>query len=204
MSNSELDKARMQLRNARVGAPEELPDDEPQMNSGAYSQPQIPVVSEGNEVAPQLDIPVGGEVTVLDFMQATKTIQYVDMPWPSKKKTVKIKKFCKGELDKISSPFFSKTLKLDLTQLGGKQGGATPMNFDVSMELFAEMEKNMVELGMSFYKDNKGNQIITRHYIDNFMSSEDFQELSGIIQKVNPNALMTSVKQQEQTQEVKN
>jgi hypothetical protein len=198
--NNDLEKARAQMRNAQVTPPEELPEDQPRMPQGPATSHQSEMVEEDS----MSNIPTGGEVTVMDFMQATRSIHYIDMPWPSKGKTVKIKKFCKGELDKISAPFFQKTLKLDLTQFGGQGGKSTPMNFDISMELFGEMEKNMVELGLSFYKDNKGNPIINRKYIDEFMSSEDYQELSGIIQKVNPSALMTNVKQQEQVQEVKN
>lgn len=206
--NIALEKARAQMRTAQVSAPEEMPDiPEEQMQTTAPRP-----ISSGHQVASQpverpetgSDALNGGEVTVMDFMQATRAVQFVDQLWPSKGKVIKVKKFSKGELDKISAPFFQKTLKLDLTQFGGNQGNNVPMNFDLSMALFSEMEKVMVELGLSFYKDSRGEPVINRNYIDNFMSSEDFQELSTIVQRVNPNALMTSVRQQERVNETKN
>jgi hypothetical protein len=196
--NEEFEKARLQMQNAQRGAPQPVEDE--------VAVPASPARFVAPGASPQpvsqvADASSAGEMTVVDFLQAASQSKFVDKVWASKGKRVKIKKFTKGELDRISSPLFKRTMKLDLSKMGGGKDSA--MNVDISMDLFMEMEKILVEVGMSYYTDNRGQQVITREYIDNVMTDEDFKELATIIKEVNPKALVAGIESQQEVAETK-
>lgn len=194
MSNDaeRMEKARQMMNHARtIGAPEEVRE-EPL---------PAPVMPQGQGAMMH---PSGmAEMTIDDFMSAANRDPFVVKEWKTKGKIIRVKKFCKGELDRISSPLLSRSVSLDVAG-GDKKGGGMPTKLEISLETFLEMEKIMVELGMSYYKDQNGKPIINRVYIDKVMSDNEFKELSAIIQEVNPNALQASAKREETITELKN
>lgn len=194
--SEEFDRARAQMHNANRTAPEPVEDNNALSgNPPRFVAPPSEVQSTTQQTNNQADVS-GGEMSVLDFMQAASQPKFTDKLWVSKGKKIKVKKFTKGELDRISAPLFKRTMKLDLAKMGNSKEGNS-MNVDISMDLFMEMEKLLVEIGMCHYVDNRGNSVINRDYIDNVMTDDDFKELSVLIKEVNPRALMAGMESQE-------
>jgi len=187
---TDLEKAREEMRNATPQAPRPYQED-----TTIMSNDQVPTMPTMQPIAqpqqPQ-NVNAAEAMTVADFLSAANSPMFVDKLWESKGKKVQIKKFKKGDLDKISAPLLSKTMKLDLNS-AASGGKAQEMNLDISMSVFSDMEKIMVELGMSAYKDGRGQAVINRDYIDNVMPEDDFKELSALIREVNPKALMGNI-----------
>jgi hypothetical protein len=192
--DEELAKARAQMNQTPLQPPRPF-EEEPVSNS-IPNQPQMQSPQNMNNGG------VADAMTVVDFLNAANAPQYVDKYWASKGKKVQIKKFKKGDLDKISAPLMSKTMKLDLNAAAAGSKNQT-MNLDLSMGVFNEMEKIMVELGMSAYKDGRGQPVINREYIDNVMPEDDFKELSDLIREVNPKALMGGATMAQDTEDTK-
>lgn len=185
-----IEKAKAALANAgKVGQPQEYVEEvdkdvvEPGMSAG-----DMGIVDTSGD---KKDVMLSGdavEMTVNDFLSApTARQQYVDKLWKSKNRIIKIKKFTKGETDRISSPLMQKSVAIEISDDKDTKNKKTP-KLDVSMETFIEMEKIMVELGMSYYKQN-GKQVIDRAYIDKVLVEDEFKELSALVQEVNPNAM---------------
>lgn len=200
----DFEKAKAQMRSAQRTSPEAVEEEQ----EGAPAAPARFVAPQAQGVPANTMMENGtnnmsnissGEVTVVDFLQAASQPKFIEKVWASKGKTLKIKKFTKGELDRISSPLFKRTMKLDLAKMGAA-GGA--MNVDISMDLFMEMEKILVEIGMSYYTHNN-QPVITREYIDNVMTDDDFKELSALVKEVNPKALMAGVEGQQEVADAK-
>lgn len=104
---------------------------------------------------------------------------------------MKIKKFTKGDNDRVSSPLMKKSVSVEISD--EDEATKAKPRLDISMETFIEMEKIMVELGLSYYqKDNK--QLIDRAYIDKVLTGEEFKELAGLIREVNPEAISATAK----------
>ena len=201
--NEELDRARAQMQNAGRSAPQPVEDD----SSAPSAQPSAPprfVSQPSQEMAPSNNSQdmSAGEMSVLDFMQAAAQPKFADKFWASKGKKIKVKKFSKGELDRISSPLFKRTMKLDLSKMGNSKDAGS-MNVDISMDLFMEMEKLLVEIGMCYYVDNRNQPVITREYIDTSMTDDDFKELSALIKEVNPKALVAGMESQQEIADAK-
>ena len=180
----ELARAREQMNTAAVNAPEPY---EEETNMSDNSIPRPPVTT---QVPSQTsDSTSGGAMTIMDFMDLANSSKFVDKLWTSKGKTVQIKKFTKGDLDKISAPLLRKTMKLDLNTAGKKN---QQMNLDISMDIFGEMEKIMLEIGLSAYQNDRGQAVINRTYIDDVMTDEDFKEIIAIVKEVNPKAMIAT------------
>lgn len=201
--SEDFEKAKAQMRSAARTSPEAVEEEETVGTAtGAparFVAPQAQGMPANNMVDNGANAMSSGEVTVVDFLQAASQPKFIDKVWASKGKTIKIKKFTKGELDRISSPLFKRTMKLDLAKMGAAGGS---MNVDISMDLFMEMEKILVEIGMSYYVHNN-QPVITREYIDNVMTDEDFKELSALVKEVNPKALMAGVEGQQEVADAK-
>jgi len=189
----ELARAREMMQQSTITAPEPY-QEETNMSENSIPNMQ-PTMNQ-----PQAQPSNGGAMTVMDFMSLASSNKFVDKLWESKGKTVQIKKFTKGDLDRISSPLLRKTMKLDLNTAGQKE---QQMNLDISMDIFSEMEKIMVEIGLSAYKDNRGQPVITRSYIDDVMTDEDFKELVGLVKEVNPKAMIASAQTSQELEATK-
>lgn len=190
----ELAKAREAMRSVQPTPPEPYKENTEMSNNSIPAQQPM-------QQPMQQPAQSNNNITVLDFLNAANAPKFVDKNWASKGKTVQIKKFTKGDLDKISSPLLRKTMRLDLNAAAGK--GQQAMNMDVSMDVFTEMEKIMVEIALSSYLDGKNKPVISREYIDNVMTDEDFKELVGIIREVNPKAMMATLDTPEETEATK-
>ena len=194
--NDELTRAREQMRQAEPKKPEPYQEETDMSENSTPMAPMTPNMptQENNTTM------TGGAMTIMDFMDLANSSKFVDKLWKSKGKTVQIRKFTKGDLDKISAPLLRKTMKLDLNTAGKKD---QQMNLDISMDIFGEMEKIMVEIGLSSYKDSRGACVINRTYIDDVMTDEDFKELVELVKEVNPKAMIATAEANEEIAEAK-
>lgn len=195
----ELARAREEMKKAKITAPEPYIE-ETDMTDHSSIPVQPHTHEQQHEPQQHASATSSGAMTVLDFMNLASASKYVDKLWESKGKTVQIKKFTKGDLDKISAPLLKKTMKLDLNTAGQRE---QQMNLDISMDIFSEMEKIMLEIGLSAYKDNRNQPVITRGYIDDVMTDEDFKDLVALVKEVNPKAMAASVEASKETEEAK-
>jgi hypothetical protein len=184
----EVERARMAMNGAKGSLPEEYKEKNSSSELSAEERAELnsPVASVGSFSNGE-----AVEMTVDDFLAATKRDHYVSKTWESKKRIVKIKKFTKGDNDRVSSPLMKKTVAIEISD--DKDPSKSKPKLDVSMETFTEMEKIMVEVGLSYYqKDNR--PLIDRAYIDKVLTADEFKELVTLVQEVNPEAMAASAK----------
>jgi hypothetical protein len=193
----EIERARMAMGGAKSGAlpveamePAKQNDgltDEERAELAQARHPKQPIASVGNFNADGDAI----EMSVDDFLAATKREHYVSKLWKSKNRILKVKKFTKGDNDRVSSPLMKKSVSVEISD--EDEATKAKPRLDISMETFIEMEKIMVELGLSYYqKDNK--PLIDRAYIDKVLTGEEFKELADLIREVNPEAISATAK----------
>jgi len=194
MSNKELEMAKAAMKNSQTTAPVEYKNEEPEIS--AEEKVELEMANRGTDMPESMDM---AEITVTDFLETAKRDAYVLKEWKEKNKKIKIKKFTKGDLDRVSSPLMKKTISVKMEV---DQKNQTP-TLDISMETFGLMEKIMVEVGLSYYQ-SENQPVITMAYIDKVMTDDVFKELSALVLEVNPNAMAASAKTAKDGEGLKN
>jgi len=197
----EIERARQAMGGARGGAPvTAVSETIEQPNDGLTDEERAELAGVRRPVPPVSPIASVGsfnaigeavEMTVDDFLAATKREAFVSKMWTSKNRVLKIKKFTKGDNDRVSSPLMKKSVSVEISDEEGEKKSKPKL--DISMETFIEMEKIMVELGLSYYQKD-GKALIDRAYIDKVLTGEEFKELVDIIKEVNPEAISATAK----------